>query len=78
MPADRPLLSFAAAAVLTGYAESTLRRWHHAGDLPAGMVLRLNGRWYVRRAALLAWRDALADASGQQPDALRLVKASER
>ena len=41
---DGPLLSFAEAAPLARCSEPTLRRWHRAGDLPAGVVLKLDNR----------------------------------
>lgn len=64
----KALISFREATELTGHSEATLRRWHRAGDLPVGIVLRLNGRWYIRRAALLAWRDKV-DLDGERTDA---------
>lgn len=56
---DRPLLSFAAAAALLSVHEVTLRRWYHRGSLPPAMVVRPDGRYWLRRRVVLAWRDGL-------------------
>ena len=71
----KPLLSFSQAAKLTGYAEATLRRWYRAGDLPAGIVVELNHRYYVRRAALNAWlaQSDVDTAEDDRQPALRAV-----
>lgn len=78
MPANRPMIPMSAAAAIAGVSEASFRRWHRAGDLPDGLILTLGGRLYVRRRALIAWCEQVAADPDQQPDALRLVKASER
>ena len=83
MHGRKRLLSAREAAELSNsFSESTLRRAITGGDIPPACWLRLNNRLYVRRAAFERWLDAQdseqAEQPERQPDALRLVKASER
>ena len=76
MPAESKLIACSAGADLAGLSESTFRRAHRNGDLPAGIVVTLNGRLYVRRAALLAWLNG--ERSPEQPEPLRAVDGGRR
>ena len=54
--AVRPLLSVAEAARLLDVAPRTAYMWLRRGELPG--AVEINGRAYVRRAALERWLDA--------------------
>ncbi len=62
---EKPLLTVAEAACLAGLSRSVAYRWAEAGALPG--IVRVGGRWYVRRRVLEAWlngagREGVTDA----------------
>ena len=79
----RPLISVEAAAGLIGVSRSVAYRWARLNCLPGAVLVA--GRWYVRRAVLLAWlegtdgtasppTDEMVDARQQPPADPRAVR----
>jgi len=67
----KPLMSVAEAARELGIAPTTAYEWLRRGELPG--TVQHGGRWYVRRAVLLAYingADILSAGEGG-PDPLR-------
>ena len=60
--AERPLISVAEAAELAGVSRSVGYSWVRAGCMPG--AVQVAGRWYVRRAPLLAWLNGQESPNG--------------
>jgi len=58
---QHPLLSVAEASDLAGVSEETVYGWVAAGELPG--VMRVGGRWYVRRLMLETWLEGVSARS---------------
>lgn len=70
----KPLISVSEAADLLGISRSVAYRWARLGCLPGAVRPAADGRWYVRRAPVLAFivgddRDATAPTPDELADA---------